>query len=123
MRHTEVRIDSFKSKPSPPRVDRGKWPVAEVSYLDNICNIKALDFYTKHGVAKTTSALEKAEAVEGAALMTTKYCIKAQLGSCPKMKGSKKDMEDPLFLSDNTGEYGLSFNCSKCEMELRLKKD
>ncbi|MFT5728698.1 MAG: collagenase-like PrtC family protease [Desulforhopalus sp.] len=123
VRHAEVRIDSFKSKPSPPRVDRGKWPVGDVSYLDNICNIKALEFYKKHGGAQTTSAFEKAEVVEGAALMTTKYCIKAQLGSCPKMKGTKKGMEGPLILSDNTGEYNLSFDCGKCEMELRLKKD
>ena len=122
-RHTGVRVESFKSKPSPPRVDRGKWPVTEVSYLDNIRNYKALEFYKKHGVVETTSAFDKAEVVEDAALMTTKYCIKAQLGSCPKMRGAKKGMEGPLFLSDNTGEYSLSFNCSKCEMELRLKKD
>ncbi len=123
LHHEEVRAESFTSKPSAPRVDRGKWPVTDVTYLDNICNTKALDFYKKHGVVRTTAAFEKAKKVTDAALMTTKYCIKAQLGSCPKMKGSKKGMEGPLLLSDNTGEYCLSFDCSKCEMQLRLKKE
>lgn len=123
LHHEEVRGESFNGKPSAPRVDRGKWPVADVTYLDNICNTKALDFYKKHGVVGTTAAFEKAEKVTDAALMTTKYCIKAQLGGCPKMKGSKKGMEGSLLLSDNTGEYSLSFDCIKCEMELRLKKE
>lgn len=123
LRHGEVRGESFKSKPSAPRVDRGKWPAADVTYLDNICNTKALEFYKKHGVVEANSAFEKADKVVDAALMTTKYCIKAQLGSCPKMKGSTKNMEGSLLLSDNTGEYCLSFDCRKCEMQLRLKKD
>jgi putative protease len=122
LRHTEVRDAFFQRKPSAPRVDRGKWPATDVTYLDNICNAKALEFYKKHGVVETTLAFEKAENVTDAALMTTKYCIKAQLGSCPKMKGSKKGMEGSLLLTDNTGEYCLSFDCSKCEMQLRLKK-
>lgn len=120
--HMGVRVESFKSKVTAPRKDTGKWPAAEVSYLDNISNIKALEFYKKHGVVTTTSAFDKAGAVDDAALMTTKYCIKAQLGSCPKMKGGEKDMESSLLLSDNTGEYSLSFDCSKCEMQLRRKK-
>ena len=123
LRHTEVRDVFFQSKPSAPRADRGKWPATDVTYLDNISNTKALEFYKNHGVVGSTSAFEKAEKITGAALMTTKYCIKAQLGSCPKMKSSKKGMEGALLLTDNTGEYCLSFDCSKCEMQLRLKKD
>lgn len=120
--HAELRIDSFRAKPSEPRVDTGRWPSDSVGYLDNICNKKALDFYKKHGVVTGTSSLVKAADVPDATLMTTKYCIKAQLGCCLKMKGGREDMEGALFLSDNTGEYALDFDCSKCEMQLRLKK-
>lgn len=122
VRHAEVRVNSFRAKPAQPRVDHGKWPETEVSYLDNIANNKALDFYKKHGVTHTDAAFVKAVNTPGASLMTTRYCIKAQLGSCREMKESRKDMQGSLILSDNNGEYALSFDCSKCEMRLQLKK-
>ena len=123
VRHAEQRIDHFKVKPAAPRGGKGEWPVDEVSYLDNISNKKALAFYRKHGVSKVDSALVKAAEVENAALMTTKYCIKAQLGICPKLKKGGQEMEGALFLSDQAGEYTLDFDCKKCEMQLQLKKD
>lgn len=122
-RHARRRVDSFQAKPSAPREDRGRWPADEVSYLDNISNTKALEFYKKHGVVTTNAAFEKAADVKDAALMTTKYCIKAQLGRCPKVQGSKGGMEGSLVLADNTGEYSLEFDCKKCEMQVRLKND
>jgi putative protease len=120
--HQQLRIAHFRSKPASPRKDTGIWPADHVDYLDNIRNTKALEFYQKHGVTDSSSALVAAAEVKDATLMTTKYCIKAQLGRCPKMKGSLRDMDRPLFLADNTGEYALEFDCKKCEMQLRLKK-
>ncbi|MFT5699348.1 MAG: collagenase-like PrtC family protease [Desulforhopalus sp.] len=122
-RHADSRVDNFRVKPTRSRANHGIWPADDVSYFDNIANNKALAFYKNHGVARVDSAFEKAADVSGAALMTTKYCIKAQLGGCPKMKGSRKDMEGSLFLSDQAGEYALAFDCRKCEMQLRLKKE
>ncbi|BHH85277.1 peptidase U32 family protein [Desulforhopalus sp. 52FAK] len=122
-RHAEERVSYFQVKPTQPRRDTGVWPLDTISYLDNVRNSKALEFYAEHGVTKTDQGLVKAEDVQDAALMTTKYCIKAQLGRCPKVKGSRKDMSDPLFLADNRGEYALEFDCKKCEMLLRLKKE
>ena len=123
LRHAEVRVASFRAKPAKPRVDHGKWPETGVSYLDNITNNKALEFYKKHGVTDSDAAFVKALDTPDASLMTTRYCIKAQLGGCEKMKGCRKDMRGSLVLSDNNGEYAVSFDCSKCEMQLQLKKD
>lgn len=120
--HQDLRVAHFRGQPAPPRKDTGIWPADHVDYLDNIRNAKALEFYQKHGVTESRSALVTAAEVKDAALMTTKYCIKAQLGRCPKIKGSRRDMDGPLFLADNTGEYALDFDCKKCEMQLRLKK-
>jgi len=120
-RHAEARVKYFQVKPTGPRMDTGIWPGDSVSYLDNIGNTKAVEFYAAHGVSKVDKAFTQAVDVQDAALMTTKYCIKAQLGSCPKRKGSRKDMAGSLFLADNTGEYVLDFDCKKCEMQLRLK--
>jgi len=123
VRHAEVRGEFFQVKPTGPRTDTGSWPGDSVSYLDNITNTKAVEFYAAHGVSKVDNALTKAVDVPDAALMTTKYCIKAQLDSCPKIKGSRRDMAGQLFLADNSGEYSLDFDCKKCEMQLSLKKE
>ena len=120
-RHAEARVQSFRAKPTGPRKDTGTWPDESVNYLDNITNTKAVGFYEAHGVRTVDRALIKAVDEPDAALMTTKYCIKAQLGRCPKIKGSQKDMDGSLFIADNTGEYALDFDCTKCEMQLRLK--
>ena len=64
----------------------------------------------------------RAADVEGCALMTTKYCIKAQLETCPKMGNTADGVLGPLTIKDNTGEYELDFDCTKCEMTVRKLK-
>ena len=110
-----------------PRIERQvndfSWPGQEVSYLDNIANQKAKDFYRRHGVQGIDNSLLQAIKVDDCALLTTRYCIKAQLGICPK-SGQKTGNEPvpPLILSDNTGEYELGFDCRHCEMTVRQSR-
>jgi putative protease len=97
------------------------WLSSKVTYLDNICNQKAKAFYQNHGVTDFTSLAKGVAGEMDAALMTTKYCIKAQLGICPKMKGKVQQLNEPLTLTDNTGIYELEFDCARCEMIVRKK--
>ena len=121
--HTKKRIAHFKAKPAPPRKESGCWPKRELSYLDNIMNSKAEKFYLSHGVKSLDRGRLRVQDVEAAQLMTTKYCVKAQLNSCPKMHTSKMPLHDErLYLSDQISEYELRFDCEKCEMQIRLKK-
>lgn len=122
-RHAEERKKYFRSEPRAPRADTGVWPAKKVDYRDNIKNRKALQFYMDHGVDVVDEPPMEAAATENPRLMTTKYCVKAQLGGCPKMKGGRHDMEGSLSISDNTGEYSLEFDCKKCQMLVRQKKD
>jgi putative protease len=92
-----------------------------VSYLDNIANRKAVAFYRRHGVARIDPKTLRAADVADCALMTSKYCIRAQLDICPKMSGQIDNLAGPLTMSDNTGEYVLNFNCAQCEMTVRKK--
>ncbi|MBR4826399.1 MAG: U32 family peptidase [Bacteroidales bacterium] len=49
-----------------------------------------------------------------APLMRTKYCIRYELGMCPKHQGAKPT--GPLFLVNNGRRLSLGFDCAKCEM-------
>lgn len=96
------------------------WPGNELSYLDNIANQKALEFYQRHGVKRVKTAGLKAKDSTDCVLMTCKYCIRAQLSMCPKMTaGLDSATVEALILADCTGEYQLDFDCEKCEMIVR----
>lgn len=47
-------------------------------------------------------------------LMRSKYCIRYQLGMCPKYQGASAS--GPLFLVNNGRRLSLGFDCSNCEM-------
>ncbi|MBR3989097.1 MAG: U32 family peptidase [Bacteroidales bacterium] len=47
-------------------------------------------------------------------LMRTKYCIRHQLGLCPRQGKVKK--AEPLFLRNGKERLQLTFNCAECEM-------
>ncbi len=51
-------------------------------------------------------------------LMRTKYCIKYELGWCPKEKNSRR-VSEPLFLENQGRRLKLIFDCTKCEMVLK----
>ena len=47
-------------------------------------------------------------------LMRTKYCVRHELGLCPKQGKAKK--AEPLFLRNGKERLQLSFDCAVCEM-------
>jgi len=119
--HLQMRLEYYQSERSTITINDYHWPVKELSYQDNIANRKAEDFYRRHGVQQVErSALSAADA-ENCALMTTKYCVKAQLNLCPNIGKLKNQLIEPLILVDNTGEYDLDFDCGKCEMIVKIR--
>ena len=49
-------------------------------------------------------------------LMRSKYCVRYELGLCPKYQGAKPPKE--LFLLNNGRRLALHFDCAACEMTL-----
>ena len=49
--------------------------------------------------------------------MRSKYCIRHQLGLCPKQGKVKK--AEPLFLLNGKERLRLDFHCSVCEMTVK----
>ena len=51
---------------------------------------------------------------EGAELMRTRYCVRYELGLCPRHHGSGSNA--PLYLRNNGRRLTLRFDCRACEM-------
>ena len=46
--------------------------------------------------------------------MRTRYCIKFELGMCPRYQ--KAPQTGPLYLINNGRRLALGFDCARCEM-------
>ena len=55
-----------------------------------------------------------------AELMRTRYCVRYELGLCPKHHGSGTNA--PLFLTNQGRRLQLSFDCARCEMTVGAVK-
>ena len=55
----------------------------------------------------------------GGELMRSKYCVRHQLGLCPRQGKAKK--ADPLFLVNGRQRLRLGFDCAACEMTVTAK--
>lgn len=93
------------------------YPDKKLSYLDNVVNKKAVEFFERHGVKEIEPGMESNVELEGKQVLTGKYCIKNELDLCTKRNIIHK-VKEPLFLMDSHGnKYELKFDCSKCEMK------
>ena len=90
-----------------------------VSYKQNVSNACAKQLYSESGAVEIDQAYELGHQ-NNAELMRTRYCIRHELGLCPKMhKGTAHiKVSGPLFLINNGQKFTLHFDCSKCEMTL-----
>jgi len=93
------------------------YPTDKLDYTGNVLNSLAAAFYKRHGVKEIAMAAEGGASMDGKPLMTSKFCLRRQLGLCRK----GKDVE-PLFMEDAEGhKFRLEFDCARCEMKLYLE--
>lgn len=86
---------------------------SSLSYKANIANNADRDIYTSRGTSKLEDAYELTHR-PGVELMRSKYCIRHELGLCPKQKKGLKP--DPLYLENAGRRLSLKFHCAQCEM-------
>ena len=95
------------------------FPLKDVGYEGNISNRLARQFYIRHGVENPDVAFEKQVEHHGKTVMTTKHCLKFQLGFCQKFGGKKpENVKEPFFLNDGKNELRLDFDCLQCAMKV-----
>lgn len=97
------------------------YPFKELTYLGNVVNSLAEDFYHEHGVDEIRPGFE-VKAEEGVPLMFCKHCIKFTMGWCPK-EGYKATFKEPLFLKNNDQLFQLTFDCKRCEMLISVSQN
>jgi len=95
------------------------YPEKRLTYLGNVLNKRAEAFYRRHGVARIEPAAESGLDMSGRLVMTTKYCLRQELGLCPG--SDSKTPAEPLILRDEDGrECEVRFRCGPCGMEIFL---
>ena len=70
--------------------------------------------------------MEQTEDYDGKALMTTKYCLRYELGCCLQGKNRNKALvdikpTDTLILRNNDKHFRLEFDCKECLMRIYKK--
>jgi len=85
-----------------------------LDYRANCANALCKAVYLQAGAQSVAPAYEL-DAPDGAEVMRTKYCIRYELGFCPKQR-PKCAPKEPLWLVNNGYRLKLEFDCKNCEM-------
>ena len=99
------------------------YPETAVSYLANVYNHKARDFYARHGVTQIDAAFESHEETGEVSLMITKHCVRYSLSLCPRQTQGVTGVHgtvkaEPLQLVNGNERLALRFDCKACEMHV-----
>lgn len=99
------------------------YPEDTLSYLANVYNQKARDFYALHGVKVIAAAYESQEEEGDVSLMITKHCVRFSLSLCPKQAKGVTGVQgtikaEPLTLINGRDKLTLRFDCKPCEMHV-----
>ena len=115
-RELAEKLDSIPVQPIPlkrgqedPSVQCG----ANLSYKFNIANDTDRSIYLSRGASTMEQAYELSHR-EGIELMRSKYCVRHELGLCPKQ--GKASKAESLYLRNGKMRLCLSFDCARCEM-------
>ena len=98
-----------------------------LDYRYNVINNLAVQFYKRHGAKEIERGVEQTGDYRGKALMTTKYCLRYELGCCLKGKSKNKPQitinnTDSLVLGNNGRYFNLEFDCNACQMRIYSKE-
>lgn len=97
-----------------------------LDYRANVINQGAEDFYKHHGTSEIERGVEQTGNYAGKALMTTKYCLRYELGCCLRDSGTNPHgiaPTDTLLLRNNKQLFRLAFDCSECAMRIIINQE
>lgn len=122
----EKRVESFRPSGTPVVINDVPYFETLLDGRANVVNRLSEQFYRRHGVFD----IEHGPDMPGGGyhgdnssipLMTTKYCLRYELGQCLLHKCNRKVDEEykgDLFLLNNGRKFKLAFDCKHCEMQL-----
>jgi len=109
----DLDAQACKMRPLGGALPRDGVEAPKADYTANVANSLARSLYASHGRGDVAPAYELSRP-GGAELMRTRYCIRYELGLCPRHQGAKDSGK--LFLVNNGRRFALGFDCGSCEM-------
>jgi len=100
-------------------------PAQELDFTWNIANEASRAFYLRAGGKVMEPAAELQESLHGRAVMTTRHCLKFEMGWChvhanPAPWKRMVEPLGPLFIENGPTRLECRFDCRRCRMELLL---
>lgn len=100
-------------------------PARDLDYTWNIANRAAQAFYERAGGQVLEPAAELQPSLRGRVVMTTRHCVKYELGWCqvhdnPEPWTRLPEPPGPVFLENGPTRLECRFDCARCRMELVL---
>ena len=120
----QVRVQTYiRHLRHPEAQPLTQYPENHLTYLANVFNQKANDFYRKHGVQWIDAAYESHEEKGEVSLMITKHCVRFSLSLCPKQAKGVTGVQgqvraEPMALVNGKEKLTLRFDCKACEMHV-----
>ena len=99
------------------------YPEEQLTYLANVYNQAARDFYAKHGVKLIAAAYEAHVEPNEVPVMVTKHCLRWSFNLCPKQAKGVQGVQgqvraEPMVLISGNDKLTLKFDCKPCEMHV-----
>lgn len=117
-----ARLRSRQPKPRPAKAPCGVPPAndypSEVSYIYNVSNRLARQFYEREGLGMVKPAFELRQP-DVKLLMQCRHCLRFALGRCARHGGQRPSWREPLRLRLADGRrFRLQFDCKNCQMNV-----
>lgn len=113
-----VRRIAYRREPAgKPGISGTKIFPEHLTYLGNVSNAKARQFYLEQGVKQVDPAFEL-EPRRDVPLMFAKHCLRYSMGWCPVYQKKKSPYTEPFFLVYKDTRLRLQFDCKECRMLL-----
>jgi putative protease len=113
-----IRLEKYPRKTAVLVPNGIPYPEKQLDFRANILNKQARNFYKRHGAEVLESAFETIPEKVGREVMQTKYCLLYELDACPKSGRSRRQIKEPLRMSDDHHRYLLKFDCDACRMSV-----
>lgn len=117
----DARLANYqRGSRKPVSVPPPVFPETHLSFLANVYNHKAREFYHRYGVQLIDTAYEAHEEKGDVPVMITKHCLRFAFNLCPKQaKGNIKSWRaTPMQLVHGDEVLTLRFDCRPCEMHV-----
>ena len=98
------------------------FPYLTLESSDNVANTLAEKVYRDHGVKTIEPAIELGKLIKNQAVMTTRYCLRRELGACLKDSKTRNNLPPTLMLRNGKTLLKVDCDCKLCEMRISIVK-